>query len=296
MSSVLNTAKHFNKSFWCGTPINWTKMLYIYPMNEKQSLYSTQYRRELSHLFKMIYPGTLNSAIEQMRTMSLNRPLFVWTLNLSHLRLVRDFNLKFDFLEAGCLVVADGWPIKFLSRMILGRKVNRITGVDLVEGILRTGMSFGIIGSSKSQVHTTLSRIDTNVSKNLCFVIDANFHDYRNFDLDEVGHLLSQTKPQVVFVALGFPKQEFLYEKMLNSELLTDGAYLGIGGSFQILSGEKIRAPKYLQLLGLEWLWRAVQDPARLIPRYFLDFIYFVLLVISEIIKKISSSGIFYKY
>jgi N-acetylglucosaminyldiphosphoundecaprenol N-acetyl-beta-D-mannosaminyltransferase len=66
--------------------------------------------------------------------------------------------------------------------------------------------------------------------------------------------------------------------------------FLGIGGSFQLLSREKVRAPGVIQDLGLEWLWRLTQDPKRLFKRYYSDCKFLILITIKGKAQRVHDS------
>ena len=82
--------------------------------------------------------------------------------------------------------------------------------------------------------------------------------------LDEVA----ATRPHVVFVALGAPKQEMFIDQYLRN--LRIPVAIGVGGSFEIITGVTRRAPKFVQLVGMEWMYRLCQEPHRLWRRYLL--------------------------
>lgn len=77
---------------------------------------------------------------------------------------------------------------------------------------------------------------------------------------------ISKLKPDVVLVALGIPSQEKLIYKHLDE--FEQGVFVGVGGSFDIISGHKKRAPKLFQQLNIEWLYRLIKEPKR-IKRFF---------------------------
>jgi N-acetylglucosaminyldiphosphoundecaprenol N-acetyl-beta-D-mannosaminyltransferase len=77
---------------------------------------------------------------------------------------------------------------------------------------------------------------------------------------------LAAARPDIVFVGLGFPKQERLIDAV--ADTLPAGWFLGVGVSFSFVSGEIDRAPRWMRRLGLEWAHRMVQEPGRLFKRY----------------------------
>jgi N-acetylglucosaminyldiphosphoundecaprenol N-acetyl-beta-D-mannosaminyltransferase len=78
---------------------------------------------------------------------------------------------------------------------------------------------------------------------------------------------IKQANPDILLVALGQPKGEFWIEKHLAE--LGVPVSIQVGASFDFVAGIAKRAPKFLQWLGLEWFYRAINDPIRLVPRYF---------------------------
>jgi N-acetylglucosaminyldiphosphoundecaprenol N-acetyl-beta-D-mannosaminyltransferase len=95
--------------------------------------------------------------------------------------------------------------------------------------------------------------------------------------LQEVLDQIAAAKPHVVFVGLGAPKQEFFIHNHLRS--LRIPLAIGIGGSFEILSGKLQRAPGWMQSAGLEWAFRLCQEPSRLWRRYLIgnvEFLWYV--------------------
>ena len=83
---------------------------------------------------------------------------------------------------------------------------------------------------------------------------------------DEVFEEIKEKKPDVCLVALGIPRQELLISKHIKD--FDKGIFIGVGGSFDVLSGSKKRAPKIFIKLKIEWLYRIVREPKRL-KRFF---------------------------
>jgi N-acetylglucosaminyldiphosphoundecaprenol N-acetyl-beta-D-mannosaminyltransferase len=239
----------------------------------------------ISRLLSRIEPGQLSNFIQTLLLTSALTPKFVWTINLSHVREVATAPHTFTFLESNSLIVADGWPVKYLARVIASKDVSRIPGVDIVDSLLTHGVRFCVVGSDRIQVLKTLQN-NKGLSSDLTFVYDKNIDLNSEIQIDEIVKLLLEFMPQYVFLALGFPKQEILFEKIRIKIPLMPAYFLGIGGSFQMLSGEKVRAPQRIQSLGLEWLWRLSQDPKRLFARYFSDGKFFISLATRREVKR----------
>ena len=85
-------------------------------------------------------------------------------------------------------------------------------------------------------------------------------------DQPEIVERINAAKPDILFVALGNPKEELWMGR--NCAKLNAGVVIGIGGTFNFISGKVKRAPKWMQRCGLEWIYRIIQEPRRLWRRY----------------------------
>ncbi len=93
---------------------------------------------------------------------------------------------------------------------------------------------------------------------------------------------INKSKADILFVGVGAPKQEKWIHK--HKDNLQVGVALGIGAAFDFIAGNVKRAPLWMQKNGLEWLYRFLQEPTRLFKRYFIDDMYFFILLIKEVI------------
>ncbi len=104
------------------------------------------------------------------------------------------------------------------------------------------------------------------------------FRSLNQEELSTVYEKINETKPDIVWIGLGAPKQEnFMYD---NQQQLS-AVMIGVGAGFDYHAGTIKRAPKWMQKCSLEWLYRLMQDPKRLFKRYFvtnLKFIYYILM------------------
>lgn len=175
-----------------------------------------------------------------------------------------EFGLKnSDFaqiLNDADLVIPDGVGIE-IGLKIKGVNVQRIAGVEfsysLIEECAKNGFSISLIGAKPQILEKTAKNLLTKFPNlNIVYQQDGYFQE-RELVLSE----LAQNEPQFVLVALGFPKQdEFIKEAR---KLLPQSVMVGVGGSFDVWSGEVERAPEIFQKLGLEWFYRTVKEPKR---------------------------------
>lgn len=185
-------------------------------------------------------------------------------------------------LNSAELRIADGNGILIAAR-ILGKTIyHRIPGVELVEELLKVGQkrgwSFYFLGSSQ-EVITRLVNILTKQSPKIC--ISGFHHGYFQDSLPIIEDI-NRLKPDILLVGLGSPQQElWIYQ---NRHSLSTSIMVGVGGSFDVLCGDKKRAPELLRRMKLEWLYRIVYEPRRL-KRVVPAFLRFGWMILEEKIK-----------
>ena len=133
--------------------------------------------------------------------------------------------------------------------------------------------SFYFIGATQEVIEKTVQKLIIDFQ-------DLKIKGYRNgFMKDEdfsiVMEQFKKQRPDVIFIAMGSPKQEFLMKKMLAEY---PALYMGLGGSFDVYSGFKKRAPKAFQKLGLEWLYRLLKEPTRISRQIILAKFFFKII------------------
>jgi len=132
--------------------------------------------------------------------------------------------------------------------------------------------SFYLLGSSQEVIESTVKRLKVEFPS-------INIVGYRNGFLDyntkeELKVILQEHKPDIIFVAQGTPRQEYLMDELIK---VHPALYMGLGGSFDIYSGTKKRAPKFFLDFHLEWLYRLLKEPTRI--RRQLNLIRFLFLL-----------------
>jgi len=199
---------------------------------------------------------------------------WVVTPNLDHLRrFLRDEGFR-DLYEEASLRVVDGAPLVWACRLQRTPVPERVAGSDLIsrlsEGAAERGRSVFLLGGNEG---TDVGAADVLRARYPGLVVAGTDCPPHGFEQDPlaVGRLakkLREVRPDIVFVALGSPKQEHVI-RVLRKEL-PQAWWLGVGISFSFLTGEVQRAPRWMQGAGLEWLHRLSQEPGRLFKRYVL--------------------------
>lgn len=202
----------------------------------------------------------------------------------------RDANLKRVLLDAD-LVTADGMSVVWASRLLGQRLKQRVTGIDLLQRLVghaaKTGLSVYFLGAREESVRGTVEKF---ASRHPGLRIAGYHNGY--FDSSECASLCEAIRLSgagLLFVAMGSPKQEL----WIASNIALTGARfaLGVGGSFDHLSGRARRAPQWMQRSGLEWLHRLAHEPRRLWMRYLIGNSAFILLVIRQRLRSRNRSS-----
>ncbi|HSB08784.1 MAG TPA: WecB/TagA/CpsF family glycosyltransferase [Blastocatellia bacterium] len=194
-------------------------------------------------------------------------------------------SLKRVLLEAD-LVTADGMSVVWASRLLGGGLKERVTGIDLfqqlVERAASRGLSVYLLGARDESVLGTVERLKARHAK-------LRVAGYRNgyFDDNEsesVAGEIRRSAADLLFVAMGSPGQEL----WIASNLSRTGVRfaLGVGGSFDHVSGLAVRAPRWMQHLGLEWLHRLLREPRRLWKRYLVGNLKFIWLIAKQLVSR----------
>jgi N-acetylglucosaminyldiphosphoundecaprenol N-acetyl-beta-D-mannosaminyltransferase len=172
------------------------------------------------------------------------------------------------------LIVPDGMPIVWASRLMGCKLKERVSGVDLIPRLAelasRRGYGVFLLGASEES-----SRRASEALKG-CFPELRIVGRYApplaplaEMDHETILSRIEQARPDILLVALGHPKQEqwlAMHRHRLNVPLC-----MGVGASLDFLAGMVTRAPVWMQTAGLEWLYRAAQEPRRLAQRYLID-------------------------
>ncbi|HHO76650.1 MAG TPA: WecB/TagA/CpsF family glycosyltransferase [Deltaproteobacteria bacterium] len=193
-----------------------------------------------------------------------------------------------DILRKADLVTADGMPLVWASRLLGSPLKGRVTGADLVPELAREASqrqkSIYLLGG-KGDVAIQAARILEKRYPDLIIAgCDSPFvHiegealiDALESDLPVVDRI-NASGADILLIAFGNPKQELWFER--NRHRLKVPVSIGIGGTFEFITGSVQRAPAWMQHTGLEWLFRLTQDPRRLWKRYLIDFLKFGILV-----------------
>jgi N-acetylglucosaminyldiphosphoundecaprenol N-acetyl-beta-D-mannosaminyltransferase len=180
------------------------------------------------------------------------------------------------------MILADGQSVVWASRILQSALPERVTGIDLFLELLavasRRSYRVYFLGARQEVLERVLAEVRSRYP-------DISIAGFRNgyFDPDEeerVAADIGDAQADLLFVAMSSPKKELFLRNW--GEKTGVCVVHGVGGSFDVLAGETRRAPIWYQKHGLEWLYRARQEPIRLGRRYLTTNLAFIRLVASE--------------
>jgi N-acetylglucosaminyldiphosphoundecaprenol N-acetyl-beta-D-mannosaminyltransferase len=201
--------------------------------------------------------------------------LWVVTANLDFLRrFVQDPGSRSIYADAD-VRVADGMPLVWASHLQGTPLPERVAGSSLVRPLCRRAADGGwrvyLLGGEPGAAKVAAEKLVTEFPNLQIAGLGAPWFSATPTDdeVEQVAATLVEARPDVVFVALGSPKQEIVIHRLRHR--LPNVCWMGVGISLSFIAGQRRRAPPVMQRLGLEWLHRLVQEPRRLFRRYVLE-------------------------
>lgn len=219
----------------------------------------------------------------------------VVTANVDHtVKYLRNESSR-TVLESADLVTLDGAPLVAMARMLGVHNAHRNTGADLLERAssiaAERGWRIAILGGDdevgRRAAIALRERHIGSVVQHISLPTIHSPDDPRGRDAVEA---LRRGAPTHVFVCLGFPKQEEWVLAWRSD--LPPAVYIGAGAAVDFAAGARKRAPRLVQALGAEWLWRVAQEPRRLVRRYLVESLPFAGLAIRSLVGRRSENGL----
>lgn len=227
-------------------------------------------------------------------------PRYVATLNVDFLTNTHGWSWNqpcsaelLQILRGADLVTLDGMPLVYFGKALGADVPERVTGVDLISKLASEAAishyPLFLLGGSEKVVQLTAIYLEAE-NPHLKVVgtkspqIDFEGSALAAQELQDriLVEEINQHKPSLLLLNLGNPKQEVWFER--NREKLKVPVTIGVGGSFDLLTGMIPRAPLWMQTWGLEWLYRLYQEPKRLLKRYALGLVKFPWLALPPLL------------
>ena len=184
------------------------------------------------------------------------------------------------------IINADGQAIIWAANLLGQKLPERVSGIDLMEGLVKRSFEKGykcyFLGATEEVVAKLVNIYKDQYSKD---IIAGYRNGYFNKGEEEsIAHQISESGANILFVAITSPKKE-IFLNTYKKQLQNVNFIMGVGGSFDVISGKVKRAPLWMQSIALEWLYRVMQEPKRLGRRYLVGNTKFIWLVVKEYFK-----------
>lgn len=194
-----------------------------------------------------------------------------------------------NLVNSASMVLVDGMPVLWSLRALGFTLSERVCGPDLFQNVLRMSdkNNFGIyfLGARKSVLMLMVKKIKKKYPNISITGLSDGY-----FKVSEEEGVLSsiiKSNPKILFIGMPSPEKEKIMNKLISNNICS----IGVGGVFDIEAGIFKRAPSWIQNIGLEWLFRLVQEPRRLLKRYFIVNILFIFYVFKEFLNQMKQKG-----
>ncbi|WHY71628.1 WecB/TagA/CpsF family glycosyltransferase [Fictibacillus enclensis] len=187
---------------------------------------------------------------------------FVVTANPEIVMDARKNETLMNIIQGADYVTADGIGIVKSAGLLGVPLPERVPGFDVTMRLLKLankkGLSVYLLGGKDRVVEKAADRIKSDFPN---VKIAGYHHGYFDLADDQIMKTVESTKPDIILVALGAPRQEQWISKSMPS--FDHGIFIGVGGTFDVIAGEAKRAPEIWQKMNLEWFYRLVRQPSR---------------------------------
>ena len=192
-------------------------------------------------------------------------------------------------INAFDIKVPDGFPVAKASNILYKNEQKRVDGYNIFHKTLKKGLENNLSHYFFGSDELIIKKLKSELLKKYPNLIILGhtcppYLNYKELVKSEYVNDLIEKKPDIVWVSLGFPKQEEFIDLLLkNNNLISN--FVAVGAVFEWSAGTKIKAPEILANIGLEWIFRLIQEPRRLYKRYFVDNFLFIIYIIKQIRK-----------
>lgn len=188
-------------------------------------------------------------------------PSFIVAINPEKIMKAQNDNSLRKLLNSARIQIPDGVGVLVASRLLGGKIRNRVTGIDLMQNIVNRANARGyrvfMLGAKPGVAERAAEILKEKHSNlNIVGIRDGYFED-----VNSVIEEIKSKSPDILFVAMGSPKQEYWITE--NMDRLGVPLLMGVGGSYDVICGNIKRAPEWMCYLGLEWLHRLIKEPWR---------------------------------
>jgi N-acetylglucosaminyldiphosphoundecaprenol N-acetyl-beta-D-mannosaminyltransferase len=225
------------------------------------------------------------------RSIRIGTSLRIEGLNVAKIIQARRDQALMEALNEAEIVHLDGVGVSLGGRLLGYQLPPRRTGCDLMEDLMpeaaRQGYRVYFLGATQEVLSETIERVHSTLPD--LQIVGAHNGYFTEEDEERIAREIQSKNVDLLFVGISSPKKELFIRRWW--ALLNVRVSIGVGGSFDVLSGRIARAPSYIQRIGLEWLFRFCQEPRRLAYRYLSTNAAFAMLLLREALSLKTRNG-----
>lgn len=231
-------------------------------------------------------PLTTKQTVELVRKKIVNKvPTHLLGMNADKVNGLGKDKQYDEIVKNADIINADGVSLIMAAKFLNKSIPERVAGIDLMQDLLemaeKDGFSVYFLGAKHAVVSTLVDRMKGKYPQ-------LQIVGYRDgyFGKDEwqnISNELKEAHPDLVFIGISSPTKEYLIDYFMKQG--NNAIFMGVGGSFDVLSGYIKRAPKWVRKTNMEWMYRFLQEPKRLFKRYFFGNVKFLISMFREKFK-----------
>ena len=232
---------------------------------------------------------TMSQTLDRVeRAITLNKQIHHSVVNAGKVVLMQtDEELEKSVLEAD-VINADGQAIVWAANLLGHKLPERVSGIDLMQELVKISFENTykcfFFGASEEVVTKLVDIYKEQYSEDIIAGYRNGFYD--SSQEENIANEIADSGANILFVAITSPKKEIFLNRY-KKKLSNVNFIMGVGGSFDVISGKIKRAPNFMQKMGLEWFYRFLQEPRRMWKRYLIGNMKFIVIVIKELLHKI---------
>lgn len=246
----------------------------------------TQKRISLSGI--PIDPLTMEQTLNRIdRSIAEKRMLHHVVVNAAKLvNAQKDPDLKASIVNCD-IINADGQAIVWAARLLNQPLPERVAGIDLMENLVKMAAEKNykifFLGAKEEVIQRMVAKYRAAYGDKI--IAGSRNGYFKKEEEPQIARQIADSKADILFVAITSPKKEIFLDTYKN--LIQTPFIMGVGGSFDVVSGLVKRAPLWMQKAGLEWFYRVAQEPGRMWKRYLFGNSEFIYLILKEKMKQL---------
>ncbi|WP_320040572.1 WecB/TagA/CpsF family glycosyltransferase [uncultured Desulfobacter sp.] len=230
---------------------------------------------------------TFNEAISRIeKLIELKKNAYIVTPNVDHIVKLQTDELFFDIYQSASLILCDGMPLIWASKVLGTPIIERVAGSDILPSLCycasKKKYKIFLLGGPEKAGQKAKENIEKKYPGiQIVGTYSPPFGFENDININKlIVNKIKEAEPDILFVGLGAPKQEkwiYRFKDCYNVPVS-----IGVGVSIEFMAGMVKRAPVFMQQMGLEWLWRLIMEPHKLWKRYLIDDIKFFYLIYQQ--------------